>query len=100
METAYEAILHLIRLKAKYGNISREMAEVGEQRIEAAAEMVHRIDDILSGDGSPEKLTRLKAEIDRLNMFPVSEKIQLELPLGLIKLKPWRSLWSLLTGRW
>ncbi|MFC1913125.1 TIGR04190 family B12-binding domain/radical SAM domain protein [Chloroflexota bacterium] len=98
-ETAYEAILRLVRLKAKYGNISREMAEVGEQRIEAAAEMMHRIDDILAGDGSPEKLTRLKAEIDRINMFPVSEKIQLELPLGLIKLKPWRALWSLLTGR-
>ncbi|MFC1914796.1 TIGR04190 family B12-binding domain/radical SAM domain protein [Chloroflexota bacterium] len=99
-ETAYEAILRLVRLKAKYGNISREMAEVGEQRIKVAAEMMHRIDDILAGDGSPEKLTRLKAEIDRLNMFPVSEKIQLELRLGLIKLKPWRALWSLLTGRW
>jgi B12-binding domain/radical SAM domain protein len=99
-ETAYEAILRLVRLKAKYGNISREMAEVGEQRIKAAAEMMHRIDDILAGDGSAEKLTGLKAEIDRINMFPVSEKIQLELPLGLIKLKPWRALWSLLSGRW
>jgi len=97
VETAYEAILRLIRLKAKYGNISKEMAEVGEQRIEMASAMVQRIDDILASDGSPEKLSRLKAEIDRINMFPVSEKIQLELPLGLIKLKPWRALWSLVT---
>jgi len=99
-ETAYEAILRLVRLKAKYGNISRQMAEVGEQRLKAAAEMMHRIDDILSGDDTPEQLAQLKAETDRINMFPVSEKIQLEIPLGLIKLKPWRALWSLLTGRW
>ena len=98
-ETSYEAILRLNCLKAKYGVISRQMAEASEQRIKAASEMMHRIDAILSTGGYQEKLSQLKAEIDRINMFPVSEKIQLELPVGLIKLKPWRSLWSLVTGR-
>jgi len=99
VDTAYEAILRLNRLKAKYGVIPRGMAEAGEKRIEAASEMVHRIDEILSGDNHQEELFRLKAEVDKINAFPVSEKIQLELPIGLIKLKPWHSLWSWITGR-
>ncbi len=99
-ETSYQAILRLNRLKAKYGVIPKRMAEASEQRIKAASEMMHRIDEILSTDDCQEKLSQLKAEIDRINMFPVSEKIQLELPMGLIKLKPWRTLWSLVTRRW
>jgi len=99
VDTAYEAILRLNRLKAKYGVIPRGMAEAGEKRIKAGSEMVHRIDEILSGDNHQEELFRLKAEVDKINAFPVSEKIQLELPIGLIKLKPWHSLWSWITGR-
>ena len=99
VETAYEAILRLNRLKAKYRLISPKMAEVGEQRIKAASEMMHRIDDILSRDNHQEELSRLKAEVDRINILPVSEKAELELPPGLIKLKPWRSLWSWMTRR-
>ncbi len=98
-ETAYEAILRLNRVKAKYGVISKQMAEVGEKRIEAASKMMHHIDDILSTDNFQEKLYRLKPEINRINKFPVSEKIQLELPVGLVKLRLWRSLWSWVTGR-
>lgn len=30
---------------------------------------------------------------------PVSEKIQLELPLGQSKLRIWRALWAWLTGK-
>ncbi len=100
VDTAYEAILGLNRLKAKYGLISKQMAEAGEQRIKAASEMMHRIDDILAGGNYQAELPHLKAEVDRINMFPVSEKTELELPIGLIKLKPWRPLWSLVTGRW
>jgi B12-binding domain/radical SAM domain protein len=99
VETSYEAILRLNRLKAKHGIISKQLAEMGEQRLEAAREMAHRIDDILSRGNHQEELSRLKPEIDRINMFPVSETKQLELPMGLIKLKPWRALWSLVKMR-
>jgi len=37
-------------------------------------------------------------EVDEINMFPVAEKIQLEVPPPLIKLKPFRALWYSLTG--
>ncbi|MFC2034618.1 TIGR04190 family B12-binding domain/radical SAM domain protein [Chloroflexota bacterium] len=98
-ETAYEAILRLNRLKAKYGVISKQMAEAGEKRIEAALGMMHRIDDILTNSNPQEELFCLKAEVDKINDFPVSEKTQLELPVGLVKLRPWRFLWSWMTRR-
>ncbi|MFC1943166.1 TIGR04190 family B12-binding domain/radical SAM domain protein [Chloroflexota bacterium] len=98
-ETAYEAILRLNRVKAKYGVISEQMARVSEQRIKAASEMMHRIDGILARGDYQEELHLLKAEVDKINAFPVSEKIQLELPMGLIKLRPWRALWSWATGK-
>jgi len=98
-ETAYEAILRLNRLKARYGVIPRGMAEVGEKRIEAALEMMYRIDGILAEGNLEEELPRLKAEVDRINAFPVVEKTQLELPVGLVKLRLWHSLWSWITGR-
>jgi len=99
VDTAYEAILRLNRLKAKYGTISLQMAEAGEQRINAAWDMAHRIDDILSRGDYEEELSRLKPDIDEINTFPVVERRQLELPVGLVKLKFLRSLWSWATGR-
>ena len=98
VDTAYEAILRLNRLKAKYGIIPEQMAEAGERRVKAAWEMAHRIDDILSGDNY-EELSQLKAQVDEINMFPVAEKAQLEVPLPFTKLRPLRALWSLVTGR-
>ncbi|MFH1646211.1 MAG: TIGR04190 family B12-binding domain/radical SAM domain protein [Chloroflexota bacterium] len=97
-DTAYESILNLNRLKLKYGNIPRELAEVGERRVSSAWEMMHRIDDLMSRGDLESELGRLKPEIDRINAYPVVETRELELPVGLIKLKPWRVLWSLVTG--
>ncbi|GAI06382.1 unnamed protein product, partial [marine sediment metagenome] len=99
VETAYEAILRLNRLKAKYGIIPQQMAGAGEERIKAAWEMAQRIDDILTRGDYQEELPRLKARIDEINAFPVVERRQLELPVGLVKLKFLRSLWSWATGR-
>ncbi len=98
VDTAYEAILRLNRLKAKYGTISLEMADAGEQRIKRAWEMASRIDGLLSR-GDYEELSGLKPEIDEINAFPVVERRQLELPVGRVKLRILRSLWSWVTGR-
>ncbi len=97
-ETAYDAIRRLNRLKAEYGVISKQVAEVGEKRLAAASEMMRRIDDIMSRENFAEELARLKPEVDKINDFPVSEKIELELPMGVLKLRPWRFFWSRLTG--
>jgi hypothetical protein len=98
VDTAYEAILRLNRLKAKYGIISRQMAEAGEKRIRAAWTMAHLIDDIVA-KGNLGELPRLKTRIDEINAFPVVERLQLELPVGLVKLKFLESLWSWATRR-
>jgi hypothetical protein len=97
VDTSYEAILRLNRLKAKYGIISLQMADAGEQRIKAAWEMANRIDGLLSR-GDFERLSQLKPDIDEINAFPVVERSQLELPVGLVKVKFLRSLWSWATG--
>ena len=99
MDTTYEAILRLTRLKAKYGLISKKMANTQEQRIKTALELERRIDDIWCRDNHHEELTCLKAEIDRINAIRASERVELELPTGLAKLKLLPSLRSLVTGR-
>jgi B12-binding domain/radical SAM domain protein len=98
VDTAYEAILRLNQTKLKHGVIPKQMAKISEQRLRAAWEMARRIDDLLSKNNI-EEIDRLKPDVDRTNMFPVAEKIQLEVHPPFIKLKPFRALWFLLTGR-
>jgi len=98
VDSAYEAILRLNRLRAKYNTISVEMADIGEQRIKAAWEMANHIDGILAR-GELKVLPMLKQKIDEINAFPVVERRQLELPVGLVKLKFLRSFWLWLTGK-
>jgi hypothetical protein len=74
------------------------MAKISEQRLRAAWEMARRIDDLLSKNNI-EEIDHLKPEVDRINTFPVAEKIQLEVPPPFIKLKPLQALWFLVTGR-
>jgi len=98
VDTAYEAILRLNRLKAKYGIIPWRMAEAGEERISAARRMAHLIDELVA-KGNLDEIQRLKARIDEINAFPVVERKQLELPVGPVKLKFLESLWSWATRR-
>jgi hypothetical protein len=99
VDTTYEAILRLVRLKAKYGVIPDELAEVGIKRIEEARKMMQRIDEALAEDNTEDELARLKPEIDLINAFPNSEKIHLELSMGKEKLRYLNSVWALLTGK-
>jgi len=98
VDSAYEAIIRLNRLRAKYNTISVEMADIGDQRIKAAWEMANHIDGILAR-GEQKVLPMLKEKIDEINAFPVVEKRQLQLPVGLVKLKFLSSFWFWLTGK-
>jgi B12-binding domain/radical SAM domain protein len=98
-EVAYDAILRLTRLKLKYGNIAPGLAQAGVNRIMAAREMMQRLDDLMAQGELEKEIFRLKPEIDQINAYPVIDKKQLELPVGWVKLRPWRALWALLTGR-
>ncbi|MBI4286618.1 MAG: TIGR04190 family B12-binding domain/radical SAM domain protein [Chloroflexi bacterium] len=95
---SYEALLHLNRLKARYGIIGPEMAAAGERRYNAAREMATRIDEMVSRNGHDPALTDgLKAEIDAINASPVVERTQLELPMRRTGLRYVRAVWSWLT---
>ncbi|UCH50744.1 MAG: TIGR04190 family B12-binding domain/radical SAM domain protein [Chloroflexota bacterium] len=98
VDTSYEAILRLNQLRAKYGTVPERLTRISEQRLRAAWEMAHRLDDLLARNNYQE-IDHLKPEVDKINAFPVAEKIQLEVPPPFIKLKPFRALWHLLTGR-
>jgi B12-binding domain/radical SAM domain protein len=98
VDASYEAILRLNQLRVKYQIIPERLAQISEQRLRVAWEMSRRIDDLLSKKDI-EEIDRLKPEVDRINTFPVAEKIQLEVPPPLIKLKPLQALWYLFTGR-
>ena len=82
-----------------YGLITPHAAEVAEKRIAGGREMMKRIDELMTNGNYQGELTLLKPEIDRLNALPVTEKRELALPVGLIKLKFWRALWYLMTKR-
>lgn len=99
LDSAYEAILRLNGLKAKYGIIPPEMAEIGEKRIKSAWAMAQRIDEAMAGENAEEELARLKPGIDEINAFPVVERQQLELVGGGVGLRFWRSFWAWVTGR-
>ena len=99
MESTYEGILRLVRVKAKYGVIPEDLAEVGIRRIEQAREMANMIDRALVGGNAEDELARLKPEINRINAFPNSEKIHLELSMGKEKLRYLNSVWALLSGK-
>ena len=99
MDVTYEAILRLTRIKEKYGLISKKMAETQEWRIKKALELERRIGDIWCEGNYYQDLECLKPEVDRVNALRASERAELELPMGLRKLKLLPSLWSLLTKR-
>ena len=69
VDTAYEAILRLNHLKAKYGIISWQMAEAGEERIRAAWTMAHLIDDIVA-KGNLDELLSVKEKDRRDKRLP------------------------------
>jgi hypothetical protein len=98
VDTSYEAIQRLNRLKAKHGIIPLEMAEAGEQRIKLAWEMVHNIDRIMAR-GDLQELIQIRSRVDEINALRVVEKRQLELPVSGAGLKFVRSLWSWMTQR-
>lgn len=98
-DSAYEAILGLNSLKAKYGVISAEMAELGEKRVKSAMAMAPRIDAALAGENPEAELAKLKPEIDAINATPIVERQQLELGRSVVGIRIWRSLWSWLTGK-
>ncbi len=84
VDATYKAALGLNRLKAKAGGISTGIAEMNEERIVKASEVMAEIDSIMNTgdkDTREKKLQQLKEEIHTYSMSTVCEKKELEFPL-------------------
>jgi B12-binding domain/radical SAM domain protein len=97
-EVTYEAIDRLTQLKARYGQISQKMADVQSERIKKAKELEERLDVLLEA-GDTEAIARLKPEMDDINGFKAPERLELEIPVGLVRLRYWNAVKKVLFGR-
>ncbi|HUU62384.1 MAG TPA: TIGR04190 family B12-binding domain/radical SAM domain protein [Dehalococcoidia bacterium] len=95
--SAYRAELELNSLKARYGIISKGMAEATAQRLYTAREMLDRIDEIVDS-GREEQLAQIKGTVDLVNMSRAGGKRELELPTTPIKIRLPSTVWSLIRG--
>jgi len=98
VETTYTAMTRLNSLKAEFGVISKDTARAENERLEAARDMTHTIDDIVSR-GRYEALPGHKVEIDRINMSAHTHWQELKLPMGATRVRFLRSVWFWATGR-
>jgi B12-binding domain/radical SAM domain protein len=84
VDCTYEAGLRLNRLKADFGQISQEQAQLTEERIQLAIGLMKRIDRLVE-TAEPSELERrlltLREEIEEVNRSTVCEKEELDLPV-------------------
>lgn len=85
VDCTYQAGLNLNRIKAEFGQVSPERAQLTEERIQLAIALMKRIDRLVesSEPGKLEhKLLSLRDEIDEVNRSTVCEKEELDLPIS------------------
>ena len=85
-EVTYEAIARLTKLKAKYGQISQALADTQLERIESAKALEVKIEELMKS-GQADKIAALRPEMDRINGFRAVERLELEIPIGLVRLR-------------
>ncbi len=74
------------------------MADVQSERIKKAKELEERLDVLLEA-GDTEAIARLKPEMDDINGFKAPERLELEIPVGLVRLRYWNAVKKVLFGR-
>jgi B12-binding domain/radical SAM domain protein len=98
VETTYDAIARLTRIKEKYGVVGHVQAARQLARIRAAQQMEKRIEEIVkSGDES--ELATLKPELDRINGVKALERLQIKVPVGLVRLRYINAMIEMLKAR-
>jgi B12-binding domain/radical SAM domain protein len=85
-DVTYEAIERLTKLKAKYGQLDQRLADKQIERIERAKALEKKIDEAMAS-AHPEDVCLLKAEMDEINGFQAAERLELEIPVGLVRLR-------------
>lgn len=109
VDTTYEALLRLSRLKRKHDLIEAREMEAAEERIRKSQELIGEIDRLLEIEDEAQRkrgLQALKAQMDEVNFATLPEDRELALPVGWGRFKPlwiaWllvRDWWAALSGR-
>ncbi len=84
VDCTYQAGLWLNRLKAEFGQISPEQAQLTEERIRLAIALMKRIDRLVETNKPAElerRLLLLRDEIEEVNRSTVCDKEELDLPV-------------------
>jgi len=103
VDTTYEALLRLNRLKREYDLISAQEIEAAEERLAKAKELVGGIDRLLEIEDEVQRkrgLHALKPQMDEVNFAALPEDRELALPVGWGKFRPLRIAWLLVRDRW
>ncbi len=97
-EVTYEAIARLTKLKAKYGQISQKAADTQIERIERAKSLEVEIDELMKA-GKTDEIAALRPQMDAINGFTASERLELEIPIGLVRLRYFSAIRNMLFKR-
>ena len=98
-DVTYESIARLTKLKAKYGQIPQALAGRQIERIERAKVLEAKIEELLNA-GKRDEIAALRPEMDAINGFTASERLELEIPMGsIMRLRYFSALRNLLFGR-
>jgi B12-binding domain/radical SAM domain protein len=97
-EVTYEAIARLTSLKAKYGQIPQKLADAQLERIDSAKKLEVKIEELMKS-GQTADIAELRPEMDRINGFRAAERLELEIPIGLVRLRYFSALRNLLFKR-
>jgi B12-binding domain/radical SAM domain protein len=84
VDCTYQAGLRLNRLKAEFGQISPERAQLTEERIQRAIALMKRIDHLVETTEPSQlgkRLLPFRDEIEEVNRSTVCEKEELDLPV-------------------
>jgi B12-binding domain/radical SAM domain protein len=98
-DVTYEAIARLTALKARYGQITQKAADAQLERIRKARSLEAKIEELLKA-GKRNEVAALRPEMDAINGFTASERLELEIPIGTIsRLRYFSALRNLLSAR-
>lgn len=90
VDSTYEAGLRLNRIKQRFGLIDTGTADAVEERIQRARRLMQQIDDVMSIPDERRRqllLAALKPQVDTANVSTVCDTRELNLPMGLLKIR-------------
>ena len=78
--------------------MDQKLADNQIERIERAKALEEKLDELLFL-GKTDEIAKLKPEMDEINGFKAAERLELEIPVGLVRLRYWNAVKKALFGK-